>query len=394
MRWCVVVPLVAACGGGDAGRHWGGAVDTLPGGAIRVTNPSEGMWRDDAAWRLVSTLVIGEAEGAEATTFAAVSGLLVDEGGRIYILDRQANELRIFAPDGTLLRSVGRSGGGPGEYRNANGLVWLAPDTLVVVDQRGDRYTMLTREGEYVRSVARALGFFGWVFSGAIHDGRIYEQYYAGTDPAWRPVLLGTALRGDSTAAMGKDTVWLPARSAPIYEGFSIRTARGGMGMSVPFAPGLVYHVDRAGGIWFGHGSAFHVFRAAFTGDTIMEVLLEATPAPVAPAELAAWEAGAAVKRFREMGGRIDMDRIPKAKPFFEGLTVDPAGYLWVTVPAGPMEIGFRVFDPEGRYLGRLGVSGIEPDRYVPPVVRDGRVYLVGRDAVDVQRVHVFTIVR
>jgi hypothetical protein len=56
-----------------------------------------------AGWRLEPAAVIGAAEGAEA----------------------------VFAPDGAHIRTVGRSGGGPGEYRNANGLRWLTADTLV-----------------------------------------------------------------------------------------------------------------------------------------------------------------------------------------------------------------------------------------------------------------------
>jgi hypothetical protein len=84
-----------------------------------------------AGWRLEPAAVIGAAEGAEAVVFGAVSGLEVDDAGHIYVLDRHANELRIFAPDGAHIRTVGHSVGGPGEYRNANGLRWLTADTLV-----------------------------------------------------------------------------------------------------------------------------------------------------------------------------------------------------------------------------------------------------------------------
>jgi hypothetical protein len=125
-----------------------------------------------------------------------------------------------------------------------------------------------------------------------------------------------------------------------------------------------------------------------------MEIRLAATPAPVTAAELTEWEAGQSVKRFREMGGRLDLNRIPKVKPFFDGVLVDPEGYLWVSVPAGVMEVVFRVFDRDGRYLGALRMTGFERDRYLPPVVRHGRLHVVGRDELDVQRVYVFAIER
>ena len=409
MRWLAVVGLLAACGGADDGARWTGTMDTLPNGAVRVTNPSRGVWEGGRPWRLSPTLVLGEADGPEATVFGAISGLEVDRAGRIYVLDRQANELRIFTPDGTHVRSVGREGGGPGEYSNANGLRWLTSDTLVVVDQRANRYTILTAEGAYVRIVPRALGFFGWVLFGGIDGGRIYERWYLGPEGEERLALLGTALQervvpleaprvaaADSAVLLGSepDTVVLPAMAGPLYEAFSVQTERGGMSMGVPFAPEPVFHLDGRGSIWHGHGSAFRILRSSLAGDTLAEILLDVAPAPVTADELAAWETSEDVKQFRDMGGRIDLDRLPKTKPFFEGLYVDPDGYLWVSEPAGAAEVVFRVFDPEGRYLGPLQLTGMSYYNYAPMVVRGDRLHLIGRDELDVQRVYVFKIQR
>jgi hypothetical protein len=270
-------------------------------------------------------------------------------------------------------RTTGRSGGGPGEYSNANGLAWLSPDTLVVIDQRGNRYNILSRDGDYVRDVQRRLPFYGWVFFGGYHEGRIYEQFNVGSGPDARPVLLGTALGarravlqdppqpgaepGAARADTRMDTLFLPATDRPPFESFSIRTERGGMVMGVPFAPGQVYHLDHTGTLWHGHGSEFRVFRSTLDGDTLMEILLDAVPAPVSAEELAEWESGAGPTRFREMGGRLDMSRIPRTKPYFDDLYLDPDGFL-------------------------------------RPVVRNARLHVVGRDELDVQGVYVFDIAR
>ncbi len=407
----VVLLIAAGCGQAELGEGWAGTVETLPSGAVRVVNPAEGLWEGGGEpWRLLPELVLGEIEGPDEELFAAISGLEVDEAGRIYVLDRQLNELRIFSPDGTHVRSVGRSGEGPSEYAAANGLEWLAPDTLLVIDQRGSRYSVLTKEGEYVRSVPRQLGFYGWAYRGGYRDGRIYElsQVRVGEDS--HPALLGTSLQGSEAAptsdsapkgdggpsvvSSAGDTVMLPSSNAPPVEAFSVRNERGGMTMGVPFTASSVYHLAGTGDIWHGHGSEFRIFRSSFSGDTISEVVLEAVPSPVTSAELAEWEAGQGVKRFREMGGKLDMGRIPKVKPFFDDLYVDPDGYLWLSVPAGPAETVFAVVDPDGRYLGRLQVDGIKRYVFVPPVVRNGRLYLVGRDELGVQRVYAFRIAR
>jgi len=402
--------LLAACGAGDAVDRWSGTIETLENGAVRVTNPKDGLWSSGDAWQLMEDLVLGRTEGDGADVFASISAIEVDPSGNIYVLDRQANELRIFDASGRHVRSVGRSGEGPGEYSAANGLAWLADDTLVIVDQRGNRYSLLSLDGEYVRSVLRRLSFFGWVFSGGIDGEHIHEVSAAGPEDARRPVLLGTRLRGgeadladavqsaaaatESAPRFTADTVPLPMSDAPLYESFSVRTASAGMVMSVPFSGSPEYHLDGAGGLWHGHGSLPRLYHSTLQGDTLTEIVFGHDPFPVAPEEVAEWEAQPGIERFRSLGGKLDMSRIPTAKPYFDGIATDARGNIWLTVPAAPPTPTFAVFDPDGRYLGQLQVSGMERELYVSHVVRNDRLYFVGRDELDVQRVYVYRIER
>jgi hypothetical protein len=389
----VALLLMLVCAEAHASQRDRARVDTLPNGTVRVSNPPQGLWTQADAWRLVPDFQLGSADGPEAVIFSAISGLAVDYQGRIYVLDREANELRIFSASGQHLRTIGRAGGGPGEYRNANGLVWVARDTLVIVDQRGERYTLLTRDGAYVRAVPRQLGFFGWVFQGATVEGRIYEHASIRSGTDYRPALVRTPLLGDGGPRTARDTVLLPLPAVARIEPFSIQTARGGMMMGVPFAPSAVYHLDKRGRIWHGFGSEFRVFRSSVAGDTALEIRLDAQPAPVTKAEVEEWEQGESVKRFRGMGGQLDMSRIPKVKPFYDGLYVSPDGDLWVSVPAAAGEATFAVFNAEGRFLGRLSAKGVTRYPYLPAaVVHNDRLYLVGQDELDVPKVFVFRI--
>ena len=209
-----------ACAGGDDGG-WQGTIETLPNGAVRVRNPGTGIWGEADAWRLVPELALGDGDGPEATTFAQLIALAVGDDGRIYVLDRQTQELRIFAASGAHVRTAGRQGAGPGEYREPNGLLWLTPDTLLVVDQRGNRYSVVDRNGEYVRSVPRSLPFYAWAFRGGHERGRLYEQYHVGTGRDTRPALIGASLSGET---LPLDTVALPVTAdAPAIEPSSIR---------------------------------------------------------------------------------------------------------------------------------------------------------------------------
>jgi hypothetical protein len=129
-------------------------------------------------------------------------------------------------------------------------------------------------------------------------------------------------------------------------------------------------------------------------GDTIMDLVLDAEPTAVTQEDLAEWEKDPGVTRFLEMGGDLDRSRIPTVKPFFETVYVDPDGNLWASVPSGPEETAFAVFDSAGRYLGRLEANGFKRNVYIPPVVRNDRLYVVGSDNLDVPKVYVFRIVK
>ncbi len=387
--------LLAACAGANAADEWTGTVETLPNGVVRVSNPPKGMWPEGRGWRLEPELALGDEDGPEPFIFASISGVEADAQGRIYVLDRESNTLKIFSPAGEHVRTVGREGGGPGEYRQANGLRWLSPDTLLVVDQRGERYSILDKEGGFVRSVNRQLQFYGWMFSGDVVGDRVYEHAFVGHGtPELRPALQGIPLRATDTLA-ARDTVSLPPPPGnPEDRTFVVRTKQGGMTMSVPFAPGSVAVLDPTGHLWLGHGDAFRLVQTTLAGDTTREVILDATPTPVSDQELAEWEQGESVKEFRERGGHIDMARIPRVKPFFEGVYPDPQGNLWVSIPAGPLETVFAVFDSGGRYLGRVQTAGFRRNRYIPPAARNGRLYLAGQDSLDVPKVYTFRVVK
>jgi hypothetical protein len=408
MKRLGVLLLLGACGG-DADSRWNGSIETLPNGAVRVANPAQGIWAEDGGWRLVPERVLGTIDGAEPTVFASIAAVQAADNGRIYVLDRQANELRIFSADGEHVRTVGRSGGGPGEYVSANGLLWIASDTLVVIDQQGNRYSILTGDGEYVRSVPRSLGFFSWSFRGGQRPGKLYELAYVGQGKVMSRALIGTSLIDDAAAdrsalvadAEGAstahdvrmDTAHLPEfTEGPMYAAFRVENERGGMTMSVPFAPESIYYMDDRGDVWLGRGSEFRIVRTSFAGDTLMEILLDAQPLPVTDEEIQIWQEGSSVEQFLARGGDLDLDRIPRVKPFFDDMIVDDEGHLWVFTPSTAMQVNAAIFDPSGRFLGRLQAHGLRRDRYTAPVVRNGRLYITGRDDLDVPHLYVFRI--
>ena len=83
-------------------------------------------------WHVVEELRIGSVNGAGAATFGRIAALEVSSDGRIFVLEDQANELRIFDADGNHLQTVGGRGSGPGEFASPVGMTW-APDGTIWV---------------------------------------------------------------------------------------------------------------------------------------------------------------------------------------------------------------------------------------------------------------------
>ncbi len=394
MLFLVLAPLVASCSDAGTAGDWAGTVETLANGATRITNPERGLWQDGSPWRLEPELVLGKVEGEDADVFASIIAFETDGDGRLYVLDMQANELRIFGADGSHIRTVGRKGSGPGEYTRANGLLWIADDTLLVVDQEGGRYSVLTRDGDFVRSVPRRLGFYGGAFSGGYDRGRVYEISSVGRGEDRHAALLGTPIRdpvGGASVLGATDTVMLP--EGPPAEYFRAETAVGQMSFGVPFSPRTVYFLDGTGGIWHGHGGAFRVYRSSLDGDTLAEIVLRGTPEPVSQQERDAWLGSSPfLDQFRKLGGKLDPDRIPTSKPYFDNLFVDADGYLWLRVPAAPGETVLAVVDPDGRYLGRVRIEGNGHGSLFRFIVRNGQLYGIAGDDLGVPHMYVYRI--
>jgi len=81
-------------------------------------------------WTVTRDLVIGEPRA----TLTVVGDVLVGADGSIFVTQPQDQQVLTFAPDGELVRTIGRRGRGPGEFLDPESLGWWA-DTLVVGDR-------------------------------------------------------------------------------------------------------------------------------------------------------------------------------------------------------------------------------------------------------------------
>jgi hypothetical protein len=100
---------------------------------------------------LTSELVrIGTADGE--VTWSGSARTMLDEIGNIYALKTQENQVWVFDSTGQRVRRFGRAGAGPGDFR-LMGWGGFHGDNLWVSDARLRRITILSRDGEVVRTI-------------------------------------------------------------------------------------------------------------------------------------------------------------------------------------------------------------------------------------------------
>lgn len=358
--------LAAACGRGGGGED-AVRVDTLANGTVAVHNPEQGAWTEQTAWHAVEDLRLGRADGAGPDVFAAPVALEADALGRLYVLDAQANQLRVFDADGRHVRSVGGQGAGPGELRQPIGMA-MAPDgALWVVDPGNGRFTVFDTTGALRTTVRRASGLAMMPWPGRFdRQGRLWDVSMGPGGMSGPPSLL----RVDP--ATGKvQPVNLPAFS-PAQ--FSASNGPVSVSAPIPFSPDLVWTLDAEGRVWSGVSDRYRLRLHEPAGDTVRVVERAAAPVEVAASERDSLPAQ--LKWFTDQGGRIDLSRVPRHKPAFVSILTDDQGWLWVrpALPATERNAAFDVFDPEGRYQGRVSLPIVHMDG-MPLIIRGDRIY-------------------
>ena len=83
-----------------------------------------------------------EATSGPDVILSRVWGIDVDSKGRVYVRDDQTRGVIVLSPDLTYERTLGRRGGGPGEFRHVSTVQILPDDSVLVYDRNQNRITV------------------------------------------------------------------------------------------------------------------------------------------------------------------------------------------------------------------------------------------------------------
>ncbi len=379
---CLVWLLpVLACSSGETGTSWAGTVDTLPTGVIQVSNPETGVWDEASSWVVTEEMRIGAADGDGPDLFGRITDLAVDPAGRIYVFDGQAQELRIFGRDGLHIRTVGRKGGGPGEFEQVIGMDWSPNGDLWLVDPSNNRISVIDTSGTYVTSHPALGGIVVLPWPGGFDDRGSFYNYGLDPNPGDEDFFPLVFIRFDD------EMTPVDTAQVPRYQGeqdfFERRDGGNFMRASVPHSPSLTWRFTRTGDFWFALTGEYQIVQRTFAGDTVRIVSKDFTPVPVTSEDIE--EARENLEWFTRQGGEIDLSRIPATKPALRGFFFDADGNIWVEPVVAAEQQGrvFELFDPDGRFLGEI-LLPFELRTSPVPVFMGDYMYAVTRDELDV----------
>lgn len=384
----------------------GPAVSFRDSAGIRIAeNPSP----DDSAlhiwWRVEGPEVdIGGVDATEEYALFRVADALRLADGRIVVGSGGSNDIRIYDPAGTHLRTVGRSGGGPGEYQNVSGLERGPADSLLVLDRAARRVSVLDAHGEYARAFDAGSAALVPRIVGRFADGSLLAAPALLIAPGdletrqneiTRPDL--TLVRITPEGAVG-DTL----RNVPGAERVVNVATRGAeiisvSIMGVPFAKSSTFAVygdevyvgsqDAAEIAVYGEDGALRrIVRTGRSPERVTDAHLAAAyerELESMPEELRAQARAAGRNTERPHG-----DFVP---PYGE-ITTDLEGNLWVADYDDPLDPPGRwtVYGTDGGALARI----ILPARFRPFDI--GQDWVLGRalDDLDVEHVRLYRLVK
>lgn len=166
----LLASIVALALNGCAGHE-----ETSATNDFQIDNPSDGIWQDspEVPFRFVLEQTFGAEEEPAEGMLASINSVVADDEGNVYVLDRRANQIIAFSPNGDFRWRAGREGEGPGEFRNPSSMIWDGSTQLYVSNQQGSRIDIFDLDGQFVQSYPLDYGMSFAQLAGFLDHERI-----------------------------------------------------------------------------------------------------------------------------------------------------------------------------------------------------------------------------
>ena len=362
-------------------------------------------WDFEEVWRA------GGLHAADWAQFTRRGTVAFDGSGNLFVADRDAHHIVKVGPDGALIATIGREGGGPGEFQSLTTVVVWPDGSFVVNDGRANGLQLFGANGRFERMVRwrpmtgqLELPVISRLMRPGPRPGILYAQgddarfgrmfgaltELMGSEPEEQPaderMIEALDLAGDVVAGEIVLEAWRPPRESANTE-IDLEDPASLMGTVAEapiFEPWLRWDALPDGAIAYADSSTYTV-RIVRDGVVLNTLARPIAPEPVTPAI----ESSAREELLRlaeeQLSGEdsetpgIDMTALQRElratmlelfenMPFYTEIPViaevrtTPDGLVWVQrqSPVIEDEDGvIDVFDPEGSYVGTFPRGGL-----------------------------------
>ncbi len=304
-----------------------------------------------------------------------VTDVAVDEDGNAYLLDNSLSRVHVFDSAGRWLRSIGREGEGPGEFRRAETFLILPQGDLGVLQPMSAQVVGLTRDGLPAPTVTFR-GNEGLKFIGLIDavSNRVVvsltERVRRNGDPFIVETLATYDRRGNHVSTILERTIRQADQGASADEDGNASFADN-------------WTVSDDGRIFVSRRP--HEYRIeVFDLEGTLQQIIRRQYTPVRLSEEELSEETARIERLRRMirGSGVTLEVDPYKRDISR-MHVRPRGELWVRTSRGDVErpegtIGvFDVFNAAGQYIRQVCLQiDYDPERDDFELIGD-RLFLV-----------------
>ena len=372
-----------------------------------------------------TTFTLGVVEGAAWEMFGHISDVAFDADGTLFILDDLAGHIVVIDSVGDFVRTISRSGEGPGELGQPIALVVFGDGRIGVNDLAKSSLQLFSRDGDFLDAVpfSVAEGMPGSPIY-ALPDHSLLSPELIGVSVSTmigadegRPI---TRFRLDGTREVFHAAWDYPSATA-LESGAGAPDARIVTSPVEAFGLPLSLGVLRDGRTVLADSIGYRLKVLDSSGRVTDILERRLAPAPVTGAireterqrRIEALRSGGGTVSVQQVGGRPgdvspegrrnamreairraeDRTRqmnFPDVIPVVASIAVDRSDRIWVQRTALTGAIGpTDILTADGRYLGTIPSDGLRiPAAFGP----DGLMAYVERDAFDVQRVRVIRL--
>lgn len=388
---------LAACEAGSS-RSAGPAVRDSAG--VQIVENREFRWPDGRAWRLASepTLDIGVLEGDPNYQLFRVGSAVKLSDGRIVVANGGTHEIRFYDPSGAHLLSVGREGGGPGEFGELMWVRALAGDSLLAYDWRNRRLSLFDSNGNFSRSFQlqflSEMGGFPTIIA-PFSDGSLLigvQTFLIGGE-------IRDGLRRDTTVYLHCDREGAVLDTLGRFPGGEVfvQSEENRVLASTRAFGHFPQHAVYQDGFYFGTADTYEIDYYSASGDLVRSIRRDRPNLEVTAQDIERHKE----ERLEDADDEADRNfteqllanmPFPEEFPAYGSLVVDAGGNLWVSEYRRPGDDQPRwtVFDPDGAMLAVVET----PARF--SVYEIGRDFILGRwtDELDVEHVQIYQLIK